>query len=295
MKDNQLRYALTAWKTQSFTGASETLNISQSAISQQIRLLENEIGFKIFERIGNGIKPSYKGSLFLIHADEALSGIDHLSNIAQQLNGQYQNIVSLGFSSNVTEIILQTVTNKVKEVFPASVLKIVTGTTRRIQRMVFQGRLDMGFTFDADNDVVPPNLELKKFVDIELQLGVNPAHRLASEKSPIELSELQNEPLIVNEGDIGLGKLIEKVLQKLDVFPQIVAISDNIHSSIMLVRNGTGVAFLPIIQGNAKALMGGVILKNIKSKIELPIILIKRESFDSELDKTRLRPLHELF
>ena len=43
MKDNQLRYALTAWKTQSFTGASETLNISQSAISQQIRLLENEI------------------------------------------------------------------------------------------------------------------------------------------------------------------------------------------------------------------------------------------------------------
>jgi len=295
MKDNQLRYALTAWKTQSFTGASETLNISQSAISQQIRLLENEIGFRIFERIGNGIKPSYKGSLFLIHADEALSGIDHLSNIAQQLNGQYQNIISLGFSSNVTDILLQTVTNKVKEVFPASVLKIVTGTTRRIQRMVFQGRLDMGFTFDADNDVVPPNLELKKFVDIELQLVVNPAHRLAGEKSPIELSELQNEPLIVNEGDIGLGKLIEKVLQKLDVFPQIVAISDNIHSSIMLVRNGTGVAFLPTIQGNAKAIMGGVILKNIKSKIELPIILIKRESFDSELDKTRLRPLHELF
>ena len=81
MKDTQLKYALAAWKELSFTGAAEKLNISQSAISQQISLLEREIGFTIFDRVGNGIKPSYKGGLFLIQADQALSGINNLSNI----------------------------------------------------------------------------------------------------------------------------------------------------------------------------------------------------------------------
>ena len=295
MKDVQLRYALTAWKSQSFTRAAESLNISQSAVSQQINLLENEIGFPLFDRIGNGIKPSYKGSLFLVHADEALSGIEYLSNVAQQLNGEFHNFVNLGFSSNVTDILLQDVVNKVNHILPEMGLKIVTGTTRRIHRMVFQGRLDIGFTFDIDKDLVPPNLEFKNVTNSGLKLVLNPTHRLADQKRPIELLELEKEPLIVNEADIGLGKLIEKILKNADVSPKIVATSDNIHSSIMLVRNGNGITFVPTVPGQTEKLFSGVVLKQTTSNVNLPIISVKREDSGRKMDKSNLTLLHQIF
>ncbi|HIF10957.1 MAG TPA: LysR family transcriptional regulator [Sneathiellales bacterium] len=88
MKDTRLRYALSAWKELSFTGAAEQLNISQSAISQQVSVLESELGFQLFDRVGNGIRPTYKGSLFLGHADEALTGSCSmfLPDISEQLD-----------------------------------------------------------------------------------------------------------------------------------------------------------------------------------------------------------------
>ena len=295
MKDTQLKYALAAWKELSFTGAAEKLNISQSAISQQISLLEREIGFTIFDRVGNGIKPSYKGGLFLIQADQALSSINNLSNIAQQLNGEFNNFVSLGFSSNVTDILLQAIINKIKKAFPGSGLNIITGTTRRIHRMVFQGRLDIGFTFDVDKDLVPPNLEFKQVTNTELYLALYPTHRLAKYKLQIELSELQKEPLIVNEPDIGLGVLIEKFLKKAGIVPRVVATSDNIHSSIMLVRNGLGIILIPSIHNEAETLFKGVILKQTKSQFELPIISVHREGSNSKLDQSNSARLYQLF
>ncbi len=295
MKDTQLRYALSAWKELSFTGAAEQLSISQSAISQQVSMLESELGFQLFDRVGNGIRPTYKGILFLGHADEALTGMAQLSDIAQQLKGEFKNFISLGFSSNVTDMLLQAIVNEVKTTFPDSNLKIVTGTTRRIQRMTFEGRIDIGFSFDVERDLAPPNLEIKKYLDAELLLAVPLTHRLANLNEPIDLHELQKEPLIVNEPNIGLGKSIERFLSAADISPQITAISDNIHSSVLLVQSGVGVTFVPSVKDGPEPTLAGVELKRLKSDFMLPIMSVRCQRAAPETRKSTLDIIDQIF
>ena len=61
MDFRQLRYALSVYKERSFTGAAKRLNISQSAVSEQVKLLEEEIGFELFHRTSRGIEATDRG------------------------------------------------------------------------------------------------------------------------------------------------------------------------------------------------------------------------------------------
>mgnify|MGYP003337658953 FL=1 len=55
MNDRQLRYALSVWRERSFSKAAERLNVSQPSVSEQIRGLEQELGFELFRRTGRGV------------------------------------------------------------------------------------------------------------------------------------------------------------------------------------------------------------------------------------------------
>lgn len=85
MEFRQIRYALSVAKERSFTRASTRLNISQSAVSAQIRLLENEIGFPLFWRSTRGVELTDAGRSFL-HEAERIAG--DLLNLPRQ-RGDY--------------------------------------------------------------------------------------------------------------------------------------------------------------------------------------------------------------
>ena len=61
MEFRQIRYALSVAKERSFTAAARRLNISQSAVSEQVHLLEEEIGFSLFRRTPRGIELTEQG------------------------------------------------------------------------------------------------------------------------------------------------------------------------------------------------------------------------------------------
>ena len=65
MEFRAIRYALSVAKERSFTKAASRLNISQSAVSDQVRLLEDEVGFPLFRRTGRGIELTERGRTFL--------------------------------------------------------------------------------------------------------------------------------------------------------------------------------------------------------------------------------------
>ena len=63
MELRQLRYALSVAKERSFTRAATRLNVSQSAVSEQVSLLESEIGFPLFRRTSRGIELTERGRI----------------------------------------------------------------------------------------------------------------------------------------------------------------------------------------------------------------------------------------
>jgi len=69
----QIRYALSVAKERSFTNAAVRLNISQSAVSEQVKLLEDEIGFPLFRRTPRGIEVTERGRTFLYEAERVVN------------------------------------------------------------------------------------------------------------------------------------------------------------------------------------------------------------------------------
>ena len=75
MDIRHIRYALSVAKERSFTEAASRLNISQSAISEQVRALEQEIGFPLFRRIGRGIEITERGRTFVYEAERVMGDL----------------------------------------------------------------------------------------------------------------------------------------------------------------------------------------------------------------------------
>ena len=71
----QIRYALSVAKERSFTNAAIRLNISQSAVSEQVKLLEDEIGFPLFRRTPRGIEVTERGRTFLYEAERVVGDV----------------------------------------------------------------------------------------------------------------------------------------------------------------------------------------------------------------------------
>src|SRR5687768_4902413 len=83
----QIRYALSVAKERSFTNAAVRLNISQSAVSEQVKLLEDEIGFPLFRRTPRGIEVTERGRTFLYEAERVVGDVMSLADTARRLRG----------------------------------------------------------------------------------------------------------------------------------------------------------------------------------------------------------------
>lgn len=80
MEFRQIRYALAVARERSFTKAAGRVHISQSAVSEQVRLLELDIGFPLFARTPHGIDVTDRGRTFLYEAERVIGDLMSLAD-----------------------------------------------------------------------------------------------------------------------------------------------------------------------------------------------------------------------
>ena len=109
MDFRQLRYALSVYKERSFTKAAKRLNISQSAVSEQVKLLEEEIGFELFTRTSHGIESTDRGRTFLYESERVMGDLLSLSDTARRLRGVLQDTLTIAMGSGMAQIFSGTI------------------------------------------------------------------------------------------------------------------------------------------------------------------------------------------
>jgi DNA-binding transcriptional LysR family regulator len=107
----QLRYALAVWRERSFSRASEQLNVSQSSISMQVKFLEDELGFQLFEGTGQGVDATTTGRSFLKQAEQVMVAMLGLADVADNLRGGQSGSLALGLSSGIASQVLPPLTD----------------------------------------------------------------------------------------------------------------------------------------------------------------------------------------
>lgn len=276
MEFRQIRYALSVAKERSFTNAAARLNISQSAVSEQVRLLEEEIGFALFRRTPRGIDVTERGRTFLYEAERVVGDLMSLSDTARRLRGAPSDTLTLGMGSGMAQIFMPRLFGNLNAILPGVRLEIVTAPTKTIFDDLHQERIDAGIAIESNPDRVPAGLLFDRLTDAEMALIVRPKHPLARARQPVDIGKLVAEPIVMSELTVGYGQVVLSLFTDLGIRPNILAVADNIETMKVIVQSGSGIAIVPRPCAESEVALGALKVLSISPARSVSLSLFRR-------------------
>ena len=294
MDFRQLRYALSVSKERSFTGAAKRLNISQSAVSEQVKLLEEEIGFELFHRTSRGIESTDRGRTFLYESERVMGDLLSLTDTARRLRGALSDTLTIGMGSGMAQIFIPRMFADLKRDLPGVRLEIMTAPTKNIFNELHEERIDAGIAIESNPDRLPAGLIFDRLVDAEMALITHPKHALARSKQPIDIGRLVAEPFIMSELTVGYGQVVFSLFTDLGIRPNILAVVDNIETMKMIVQAEGGIAIVPRACAENEVALGLLRALAIAPARNVSLSLFRRHEPLSRRKETALLKLREL-
>ena len=227
--------------TGSFTAAGERLHVSQSAISRQILLLEEELGEPVFHRIGRRIRitPAGESLLQLSHRvfQDLQETVSSITDTRESLSGTMRLVGGMTVCLYVFPVLL----GEVRRIHPHLDLKITVGSAERSIAMLRSGAGDLGMMtlpVDATDLVSVPILEE------ELLLITYPTHPLARKKS-ITPGDLNKQPFVLFETGSVTRRLVENLFAREEIDAEIIMETENVEIIKAMVHHGLGISIIP--------------------------------------------------
>src|SRR3982750_896387 len=196
MEIRQLKAFLAIAEAKTFTAGARRVNVTQAAISMQIRQLEDEVGLPLFTRTPRRVSLTEAGEYLLERARKILREHDSaLAEIAEVAGAEYGRLrigsASGTFAMNQLPVIMQ----RLKDKFPNSELTVASGTSVRLVDRIMHGETDLAFiSLPVDNS----NISTESLFSDEIVAVAHPGHPLAREKY-ISAATLAGEELILGE------------------------------------------------------------------------------------------------
>ena len=227
--------------TGSFTAAGEKLHVSQSAISRQILLLEDELGEAVFHRIGRRIRITPAGEALLQLSHRVFQDLDDtvaaLSDRQESLRGTMRLVGGMTVCLYVFPALLA----EVRRIHPNLDLKVTVGSADRSIAMLRSGAGDLGLvTLPVDT----ADLVSVPVLQEELLLITYPAHPLAKKKQIVP-ADLNRQPFVLFETGSITRRLVEEFFTRERIETDIVMETENVEIIKAMVRHGLGISIIP--------------------------------------------------
>jgi DNA-binding transcriptional LysR family regulator len=146
MELRHLRYFVAVGEEQHYGRASRRLRVAQPALSRQIQDLEEEVGFKLFERLPRGVKLSAAGKLFLEDARRILQEVSEAAGRAARVARGQSGTLRVGFSENASwRGVVPDSIRRFREQQPGAELQLQPAASLEQLEAIRSGRFDAGF------------------------------------------------------------------------------------------------------------------------------------------------------
>ncbi len=238
----------------SFTAAGARLHVSQSAISRQILLLEEEFKEPLFIRFGRRIQITPTGETLLQLSHRVFADIRDTSASILDTKKKLSGTLRLLGGMTVCLYVFPTLLKEFRRHHPDVEIKVITGGTPRLVRKLRSGAADLGLLTLPIEDQA---LTTVPIIREELLLVTPPGHRLASGK-PIPPSALVRQPFILFEQGSNTRRVLDEFFVRSDVKPRVVAETENVEIIKSMVASGLGVSIVPY-QAVAREIRSGTL------------------------------------
>lgn len=223
----------------SFTKAAETLGYTQSAISQMIASLENELSIKLLDRSRSGAYLTIEGQELFPYIQQTVYNYEAMIRKSHEINGLETGIIRIGTISSISCHWLPPLIKRFKENYPLVQFVLHQGDYTSIPEWVRINQVDFGF---VNPDAPIKNLEKIFIKKGELRAVLPSNHRLAS-KDIVTLQDLADEPFIqLEEGS--LSEPLE-AFASAGLSPNISMCIHDDYSILSMIENEMGISILP--------------------------------------------------
>jgi DNA-binding transcriptional LysR family regulator len=228
---------------ESFSMAAERNFITQSAVSQQIRSLEEKFKRRMLERIRGrrDVKLTPAGEVFYREAKSVLAAYDQLQENLRGVVGKIGGTVKV---ATVYSVGLHELPVKVREFmtkFPSAKIDLEYSRTTRVVRDVMNGTVELGVLAFPEPK---RGLTITPMPDNRLVLIAPPDHKLAS-RAKVKVTDLKGQDFVHFERDVPTRKAMDKIFKANGVEVKKVAEFDNIETIKRAVEVGFGLAIVP--------------------------------------------------
>ena len=238
MEIRSLRSFVAVVDSGGFTSAGRRLGISQSAVSQQVRSLEEELGATLLSRNGRRIAVTQAGDTLLPYARQILAKLDEAKAAVADFEALGRGRVAIGAGGTVCHHILPAVLREFAERFSRVDVHVVSGYSAQTVARVADGSVDFGIVVLPVHEKALATSELGRD---ELVAVARPDHPWAAREVVLP-RDFADEKLIAYDRVSQTYRILERFLLEAGVFPRVAMEINDLEAVKRMVSEGLGVS-----------------------------------------------------
>lgn len=299
MELRHLRYFLVVAEEQHFTRAAERLGMQQPPLSQQIRMLEEELGFALLRRHPKGADLTAGGKVFLDEAKAILASVEAASHKAARAAQGFAGAIAVGFTSSAAaHPLIPAIIRAYRDAYPGVHMSLTEVNAAELTEDIVRGKVDIGFLRQPVSR--PPGIVFHALVEEEMLLILPVGHALLaranqrrSESMPvISIKDLAQEQFILvrRHGAPGMYSNLVAACENAGFTPRIALEIERMLTNISLVAAGVGVSVVPAsMNGFHRDSVVYCRVKDARPALLAPINMVCREQVDGPTQRNFLR------
>ena len=242
MELRQLEYFLMVSDLASFTRAAERLYVSQPAVTNAVRSLEEELGIQLLDRSQRKVTLTAEGKIFYRHIQNIMQGISTTLNEINDLKSHNRGHLTIG----VTPLAGITSTSRLlaefRAAYPNISISIAEHNVGQLE-LLHSDKLDFAFVFDL-TEQERTRLNILPLACEELMVCCARRHAL-SRMNSVTLAELTEEPFILMETSCLFRQMLVKHFEEADSMPPVSMETMQVQLLKSLVAENAGISILP--------------------------------------------------
>jgi LysR family hydrogen peroxide-inducible transcriptional activator len=243
MELQQLRYFCAIADTGSFTRAAEQTHVSQPSLSQQIRKLEDELGARLFDRLGRTVQLTELGRSFLPRARAILRDLEAARSDVVERKLSISGPISIGVIPTIAPYFLPPILAAFSRKYPEAHITVAEEITPLLLERLRAGTMDVAIV------ALPLQARSHDFQTFSLMVeklyAVLPKQHELAKRRAVSLEELQDDPFLLLRDGHCFRETAVAACKRARLNPKIIFESGQFSSILSMVGAGLGVSIVP--------------------------------------------------
>lgn len=248
----QLRTILHVAELGSLSKSADRLRIAQPALSRQVRLLEEELGIRLFDRHGRGMIVTEAGQEVLRHAQRIMAELEEIRATVADEDAPLRGHVSIGMPPTVSDILSVPLVSAFRARHPEATIRIVSAYSAFLLDWLHRGEVDVAILFETRP---VRSLRTQPLLEEVLYL-IGPPESDLRRDAPVRFDTLESRRLLLPSLGHGLRNIVENCAREAGIALDVRIEADSYSTLKDLVRYGHGFTILPLAPIHSEITLG---------------------------------------